>query len=107
MSVTINSVMLKTDLFLTPPPQKVSASNRLISALQNLYERGLLARFVIDEAHCVSQVCSFAFMRTQSCCMLLFLAAAILNHSIILNLSVGPRFPPRLQEAAWTASEVP
>ncbi|XP_054631947.1 recQ-like DNA helicase BLM isoform X4 [Dunckerocampus dactyliophorus] len=36
-------------------PEKVSASNRLISALQNLYERGLLARFVIDEAHCVSQ----------------------------------------------------
>lgn len=40
--------------FLLP---KVSASNKLISALQNLYERGLLARFVIDEAHCVSQVC--------------------------------------------------
>ncbi|KAM7003430.1 recQ-like DNA helicase BLM [Tautogolabrus adspersus] len=36
-------------------PEKVSASNRLISALQNLFERGLLARFVIDEAHCVSQ----------------------------------------------------
>ncbi|XP_041853170.1 Bloom syndrome protein homolog isoform X2 [Melanotaenia boesemani] len=36
-------------------PEKVSASNRLISALQNLYERDLLARFVIDEAHCVSQ----------------------------------------------------
>ena len=36
---------------------KVSASNKLISALHNLYERGLLARFVIDEAHCVSQVC--------------------------------------------------
>uniref|UniRef100_A0A8C4ZLS0 DNA 3'-5' helicase n=1 Tax=Gadus morhua TaxID=8049 RepID=A0A8C4ZLS0_GADMO len=31
------------------------ASNRLISALQNLFERNLLARFVIDEAHCVSQ----------------------------------------------------
>ncbi|XP_051896410.1 recQ-like DNA helicase BLM isoform X2 [Pristis pectinata] len=36
-------------------PEKVSASNRLISALVNLYERKLLARFVIDEAHCVSQ----------------------------------------------------
>ncbi|KAM8861023.1 recQ-like DNA helicase BLM [Synchiropus picturatus] len=36
-------------------PEKVSASNKLISALQNLYERSLLARFVIDEAHCVSQ----------------------------------------------------
>uniref|UniRef100_A0A665VCL3 RecQ-like DNA helicase BLM n=1 Tax=Echeneis naucrates TaxID=173247 RepID=A0A665VCL3_ECHNA len=36
-------------------PEKVSASNKLISALQHLYERGLLARFVIDEAHCVSQ----------------------------------------------------
>ncbi|CAI5664234.1 unnamed protein product [Oreochromis niloticus] len=36
-------------------PEKLSASNRLISALQNLYERGLLARFIIDEAHCVSQ----------------------------------------------------
>ncbi|KAI4905292.1 hypothetical protein NFI96_022712 [Prochilodus magdalenae] len=36
-------------------PEKVSASGRMISALQNLYERGLLARFVIDEAHCVSQ----------------------------------------------------
>uniref|UniRef100_A0A3Q4AW50 RecQ-like DNA helicase BLM n=1 Tax=Mola mola TaxID=94237 RepID=A0A3Q4AW50_MOLML len=36
-------------------PEKVSASNKLISALHNLYERGLLDRFVIDEAHCVSQ----------------------------------------------------
>uniref|UniRef100_A0A673CQX9 RecQ-like DNA helicase BLM n=1 Tax=Sphaeramia orbicularis TaxID=375764 RepID=A0A673CQX9_9TELE len=36
-------------------PEKVSASNKLISAMQNLYERGLLTRFVIDEAHCVSQ----------------------------------------------------
>ncbi|XP_066540349.1 recQ-like DNA helicase BLM isoform X1 [Hoplias malabaricus] len=36
-------------------PEKISASGRMISALQNLYERGLLARFVIDEAHCVSQ----------------------------------------------------
>ncbi|XP_053282745.1 recQ-like DNA helicase BLM isoform X1 [Pleuronectes platessa] len=36
-------------------PEKISASNKLISALHNLYERGLLTRFVIDEAHCVSQ----------------------------------------------------
>ncbi|XP_067827383.1 recQ-like DNA helicase BLM isoform X2 [Heptranchias perlo] len=36
-------------------PEKVSASNRLISALVNLYQRKLLARFIIDEAHCVSQ----------------------------------------------------
>uniref|UniRef100_A0A8C5PMX0 RecQ-like DNA helicase BLM n=1 Tax=Leptobrachium leishanense TaxID=445787 RepID=A0A8C5PMX0_9ANUR len=36
-------------------PEKVCASTRLISTMQNLYERKLLARFVIDEAHCVSQ----------------------------------------------------
>ncbi|XP_036593125.1 Bloom syndrome protein [Trichosurus vulpecula] len=36
-------------------PEKVCASNRLISTMENLYERKLLARFVIDEAHCVSQ----------------------------------------------------
>ncbi|KAJ7417608.1 Bloom syndrome protein [Pitangus sulphuratus] len=36
-------------------PEKVCASNRLMSALENLYDRKLLARFVIDEAHCVSQ----------------------------------------------------
>ncbi|XP_029290723.1 Bloom syndrome protein homolog isoform X2 [Cottoperca gobio] len=36
-------------------PEKVSASHKLISALHNLYDRGLLGRFVIDEAHCVSQ----------------------------------------------------
>ncbi|KAG7468208.1 hypothetical protein MATL_G00140450 [Megalops atlanticus] len=36
-------------------PEKVCASGRLINAFQNLFERGLLARFVIDEAHCVSQ----------------------------------------------------
>lgn len=35
---------------------QVCASSRLMSALENLYDRRLLARFVIDEAHCVSQV---------------------------------------------------
>ncbi|NXS63897.1 BLM protein, partial [Brachypteracias leptosomus] len=36
-------------------PEKVCASSRLMSTLENLYDRKLLARFVIDEAHCVSQ----------------------------------------------------
>ncbi|NXW62620.1 BLM protein, partial [Eurystomus gularis] len=36
-------------------PEKVCASSRLMSTLENLYNRKLLARFVIDEAHCVSQ----------------------------------------------------
>lgn len=34
---------------------QLGASNRLLSALQRLYERQRLARFVIDEAHCISQ----------------------------------------------------
>lgn len=36
-------------------PEKLSASDKLISTLQNLYQRKRLCRFVIDEAHCVSQ----------------------------------------------------
>ncbi|XP_075063607.1 recQ-like DNA helicase BLM [Mixophyes fleayi] len=36
-------------------PEKVCASARVITTMENLYERKLLARFVIDEAHCVSQ----------------------------------------------------
>ncbi|XP_072838309.2 recQ-like DNA helicase BLM [Pogona vitticeps] len=36
-------------------PEKVCSSGRLMSTLENLYERQMLARFVIDEAHCVSQ----------------------------------------------------
>ncbi|XP_012267844.2 Bloom syndrome protein homolog [Athalia rosae] len=36
-------------------PEKISASQRFCSALHRLYERNLLSRFVIDEAHCVSQ----------------------------------------------------
>lgn len=36
-------------------PEKISASQKFCLTLTNLYERGLLARFVIDEAHCVSQ----------------------------------------------------
>ncbi|KAL6428429.1 hypothetical protein ACFW04_008600 [Cataglyphis niger] len=36
-------------------PEKISASPKLCNTLTILYERELLARFVIDEAHCVSQ----------------------------------------------------
>jgi len=36
-------------------PEKLSASDKLISVMNSLYRRGLLDRIVIDEAHCVSQ----------------------------------------------------
>ncbi|KAL0125423.1 hypothetical protein PUN28_004506 [Cardiocondyla obscurior] len=36
-------------------PEKISASQKFCSILTALYERELLTRFVIDEAHCVSQ----------------------------------------------------
>lgn len=39
-------------LYLTP--EKVSASNRLQDLLDRLYNRDMMARIVIDEAHCVS-----------------------------------------------------
>ncbi|ELU13361.1 hypothetical protein CAPTEDRAFT_91032 [Capitella teleta] len=40
-------------LYLTP--EKIVASAKLNSVLENLYRRKMLARFIIDEAHCVSQ----------------------------------------------------
>ncbi|XP_011310855.1 Bloom syndrome protein homolog [Fopius arisanus] len=36
-------------------PEKIAASEKFTSILTRLYEMGLLSRFVIDEAHCVSQ----------------------------------------------------
>ncbi|KAK8767598.1 hypothetical protein V5799_005621 [Amblyomma americanum] len=36
-------------------PEKISASNRLLDALQRLHANKHLTRFIIDEAHCVSQ----------------------------------------------------
>lgn len=36
-------------------PEKLSASEKLDSVMKSLYNRGLLDRIVIDEAHCVSQ----------------------------------------------------
>ncbi|ENN79443.1 hypothetical protein HUJ04_013206 [Dendroctonus ponderosae] len=40
-------------LYLTP--EKISASRIIIDMLNGLYQRGKLARFVIDEVHCLSQ----------------------------------------------------
>lgn len=40
-------------LYITP--EKIAASGRFVSSLENLYARGKIARFVVDEAHCVSQ----------------------------------------------------
>lgn len=36
-------------------PEKVAASQKLTQVLNNLNSRNLLARIVVDEAHCVSQ----------------------------------------------------
>ncbi|GAB1608931.1 syndrome homolog isoform X1, partial [Argonauta hians] len=36
-------------------PEKISSSNKLTMLFENLNARGLLSRFVVDEAHCVSQ----------------------------------------------------
>ena len=40
-------------LYITP--EKLSASQKLLNALKGLNDRRLRARFVIDEANCVSQ----------------------------------------------------
>ncbi|CAG8650466.1 2578_t:CDS:2 [Dentiscutata erythropus] len=40
-------------LYLTP--EMLNRSNRVMELIQSLHRRGKLARFVIDEAHCVSQ----------------------------------------------------
>ncbi len=36
-------------------PEKLAHSKRLLAKLERLHRAGLLARFVVDEAHCVSQ----------------------------------------------------
>lgn len=37
-------------------PEKINKSKRFIAILQKLYDKGKLARIVLDEAHCVSQL---------------------------------------------------
>ncbi|KAI9992232.1 hypothetical protein PInf_017617 [Phytophthora infestans] len=36
-------------------PEKIASSGMLSNLFKSLEKRGLLARFVIDEAHCISQ----------------------------------------------------
>lgn len=40
-------------------PEMLSKSTGFQSLLRQIYRKGKLARFVIDEAHCVSSVCAF------------------------------------------------
>uniref|UniRef100_A0A0M3JID5 Helicase ATP-binding domain-containing protein n=1 Tax=Anisakis simplex TaxID=6269 RepID=A0A0M3JID5_ANISI len=42
-----------TLLYVTP--EKIAASDKLNNTFVSLHRRGLLTRFVIDEAHCISQ----------------------------------------------------
>uniref|UniRef100_A0A0N5ADR1 ATP-dependent DNA helicase n=1 Tax=Syphacia muris TaxID=451379 RepID=A0A0N5ADR1_9BILA len=54
----IYSLLAETNMrvkLLYVTPEKISASGRLNSVFLSLHKRNLLARFVIDEAHCVSQ----------------------------------------------------
>lgn len=44
-------------LYITP--EKFSKSNMIRNLLSQLARKGLLSRFVIDEAHCLSQVREF------------------------------------------------
>lgn len=45
-------------LYLTP--EKLTHSHTVLDILRKQADRGMLARFVIDEAHCISQVCACA-----------------------------------------------
>lgn len=47
-----NQISIKM-LYVTP--EKIASSNMLNNVFESLQTRGLLARFVIDEAHCISQ----------------------------------------------------
>ncbi|CAH0714963.1 unnamed protein product, partial [Brenthis ino] len=60
-NVQMNEVFLKLTMaepaikLLYVTPEKLSNSNRLQDTLASLYQRGKIGRFVVDEAHCVSQ----------------------------------------------------
>lgn len=45
---------LEQGIMLLTTPEKMTASPRLIGEIESVYNKGLLRRIVIDEAHCVS-----------------------------------------------------
>jgi len=61
LKVTCNMIIVTHPLccvelkLLYVTPEKIAASGRLEDVFKALYQRNMLARFVIDEAHCVSQ----------------------------------------------------
>lgn len=83
-------------LFVTP--ERIVKSKMLLAALQKCYERDQLARIVIDEAHCCSQVsqsgtrCRFSYQCLRSYPLLYI---------------DGPRLSTRLQEALNSAQDLP
>lgn len=62
-------------------PEKISASTRLQDVMMKLFQRGRIARFVIDEAHCVRYATFFGFLSN------LFLKKLLLFQSLGSRLS--------------------
>ena len=74
-------------LYITP--EKFAKSPAMKSLLHSLYDKGLLSRFVIDEAHCLSQVrtvCSCVMFSER---LLTFICSTVLCHTALCFDIVG------------------